>query len=72
MNTKNQSAKFPSCLNSRESVHTTNVATQKISPSTKYDNPVLLGKCHFRVTISVISKCDKRPESKLHDPQEGK
>ncbi|MDB6130418.1 MAG: hypothetical protein JWM04_1525 [Verrucomicrobiales bacterium] len=51
MNTKRQSTKFLSHIHSCESVHTTMVSTQKMSPDVMSDNPVPPGKCHFPVTF---------------------
>ncbi|MDB6055160.1 MAG: hypothetical protein JWN25_2683 [Verrucomicrobiales bacterium] len=43
-----------------------------MSLSTECDNPVLLGKCHFPVTISVFSKCDIRSASNRQPSEEGR
>ena len=61
MNTKRQCTEFLSYLPSNESVNSTKVATQKMSPCVTSDNPVPLGKCHFPVTFLAFSKCDIRP-----------
>ncbi|MDB6056131.1 MAG: hypothetical protein JWN25_3654 [Verrucomicrobiales bacterium] len=56
---------------SSDSVYSTKVATQKVSPSVTDDKPVLLGKCRFPVTFLSISKKDKSSTSKDRLSEEG-
>jgi hypothetical protein len=60
--------KFPSYLHSCESVHSTMVTTQKMSPNIMSDNPVLLGKCPNPVLkMSFLKKTDgHKPKLKVH------